>query len=210
MAIRKTVSERIEELGPQVEARIRSYFSLEGMSYPPAELAIIVLKNEKKLEIHASSGESVFKLIKEFPILAASGHLGPKMREGDRQVPEGIYEVDFLNPNSLYHLALKLNYPNKFDRLKAQSDGRFSLGSNVMIHGNQVSSGCIAIGDPAIEDLFILAAQTGINKIKVIIAPVDFRKHGHKGSLALSGLPKWAEELYNNIDQGLTAYSKES
>jgi len=88
--------------------------------------------------------------------------------------------------------------------MKAQQDNRYSPGSNIMIHGNQVSNGCLAIGDQAIEDLFVLAAKVGIEKIKVIIAPFDFRKKDPAKALELPGLPKWAEELYNKISKELT------
>ena len=70
----------------------------------------------------------------EYPILAASGVLGPKLREGDKQVPEGIYGAEALNPNSKFHLSIRLNYPNTFDRRMAQSDGRTQLGGDIMIH----------------------------------------------------------------------------
>jgi murein L,D-transpeptidase YafK len=208
MAARKSLSERLDELSPTVEPRLRDNFSLENISYPPEELCLLVLKEEKVVEVYAKSGSSEFRLVKSYPILAASGHLGPKLREGDRQVPEGIYRVDFLNPNSLYHLSIKLNYPNEFDRLKAQNDNRFSPGSNIMLHGNQVSTGCIAIGDEPIEDLFLLAAKVGIEKIKVIIAPIDFRKQPKEKVLELPGLPKWAGELYKNIEREMNSFTK--
>lgn len=201
--LRKTLDERLAELKDVVQPRLKNYFSDAATVFPPENLLIAAFKEEKVLEVYALNAGKNPVLVKTFPILAASGHSGPKLREGDRQVPEGIYLVDFLNPNSLYHLALKLNYPNEFDRLKAQNDGRFSPGSNIMIHGNQVSNGCLAIGDGPVEDLFVLAAATGIDKIKVIIAPYDFRKSGIEKALALPALPKWAEELYQNIKREL-------
>lgn len=202
---RKTLEERIAEIQDSVEKRLKIAFADAQQTYPPKQLLFVAFKEEKKLEIYAGNSESEIKFVKNYPILAASGHLGPKLREGDRQVPEGIYRVDFLNPNSLYHLSIKLDYPNDFDRLKAQNDNRFSPGSNIMIHGNQVSNGCLAVGDLAIEDLFILSARTGIKNIKVIIAPYDFRKHGLEKAGTLPGLPKWSEELYQKISKELDA-----
>ncbi|MEW6710939.1 MAG: L,D-transpeptidase family protein [Candidatus Riflebacteria bacterium] len=200
MNARKTLEERLAELKPVVEPRLKEYFSLENLQYPPEAMIFAAFKEEKALEVYVKDKRTgKFAMLKTYPLLAASGHPGPKLREGDRQVPEGVYLVDFLNPNSLYHLALKLNYPNEFDHRKAQSDGRFSPGSNIMIHGNQVSNGCLAIGDGPIEDLFLLAAKTGIDKIKVIIAPYDLRKSGIEKAMAITGLPKWAEELYQNL-----------
>jgi murein L,D-transpeptidase YafK len=80
------------------------------VSYPPREVTFIALKQEKKLELWArNSGE--FRFIRDYDIQAASGVAGPKLRQGDRQVPEDIYRIAGLNPNSHYHLSMKLNYP---------------------------------------------------------------------------------------------------
>ncbi|MFN2508264.1 MAG: hypothetical protein ABR589_05780, partial [Chthoniobacterales bacterium] len=89
---------------------------------------------------------------------------------------EGIYRVEGLNPNSRFHLSLRLDYPNGFDRARALAEGRTKLGGQIMIHGDIVSKGCFAMGDPASEDLFVLAALTGIANVRVILTPVDFRK----------------------------------
>lgn len=75
--------------------------------------------------------------IKSYPILAASGSIGPKLRESDMQVPEGVYQIESLNPNSQFHLSLRVNYPNEFDREQARIDGRAQLGGDIMIHGSQ-------------------------------------------------------------------------
>ena len=79
--------------------------------------------------------------------------LGPKLREGDRQVPEGVYTIANMNPNSISHLSLALSYPNDFDRARAAEDGRAdnTLGGSIMIHGGSGSIGCMAVGDEAAE-----------------------------------------------------------
>ncbi len=203
MAQRKTLSERIEELEPAVEKRLASDFAMADLPYPPTWLTLVIFKEQKILEIYAGPQSEQLKLVKTIPVLAASGHLGPKLRDKDRQIPEGIYAIDFLNPNSLYHLSLKLNYPNDFDRLKAQADSRFSPGNNIMIHGNQVSSGCIAIGDEPIEDLFVLAHKVGLPNTKVIIAPFDFRKKSPTDVDMHNIQPDWVPELYEAIEKEL-------
>jgi len=71
--------------------------------------------------------------VADYRITAASGTAGPKLREGDRQVPEGIYRIVGLNPNSRYHLSMKLDYPNAFDRHQAARDGRARPGSDIFI-----------------------------------------------------------------------------
>jgi murein L,D-transpeptidase YafK len=130
-----------------------------------------------------------------------SGVLGPKLKEGDLQVPEGLYRLESLNPNSLYHLALRVNYPNSQDRLWGKQDGRSKLGSDIMIHGNTGSVGCLAMGDEAAEDLFVLAAETGIDHVSIILAPVDFRTRQLPSQM--TSLPPWAGQLYETIRKEL-------
>ena len=74
-----------------------------------------------------------------------------------RQVPDGLYRIDSLNPNSLYHLALHVDYPSADDRARAAQDGRRELGGAIMIHGGAGSDRCLAMGDEAAEDLFVRA-----------------------------------------------------
>ena len=171
----KTIAERVTEFGAIVRERLEPKFRAAGVSYPPRRVTLIGLKRERRLEVHAAGADGVARFICAYPVLAASGRLGPKLREGDRQVPEGIYRVRGLNPNSRFHLSLWIDYPNAFDRARATADRRTNLGGEIMIHGNFVSKGCLAMGDPAAEDLFVLAALTGIENVSVIFAPMDFR-----------------------------------
>ena len=200
----KTVEERVVEFGSVVRERFEPKFRAAGVPYPPNRLALIGLKQERVLEVYASGADDEFKFICSYPVLAASGVLGPKLREGDRQVPEGIYRVRELNPNSLFHLSLWLNYPNEFDLARAAEEGRTEPGSEIMIHGDAKSRGCLAMGDPAAEDLFVLAALTGIENIKVILAPLDFRS-GASPSLP-SASPPWTRQLYETIKNELAKY----
>jgi L,D-transpeptidase catalytic domain len=125
-----------------------------------------------------------------------SGELGPKLREGDRQVPEGVYRITYLNPNSISHLSLALGYPNPFDRLHAEEDGRESaiLGGDIMIHGGARSVGCLAIGDQAAEDLFVLAADSDWEQAVVVVSPVDFRRAALPADHRPD--PEWVNRLY--------------
>jgi murein L,D-transpeptidase YafK len=137
-------------------------------------------------------------LVREYPILGASGNLGPKLQEGDQQVPEGIYELDSLNPNSIFHVSLRVNYPNSYDKARAREDGRKQLGGDIMIHGGHASVGCLAMGDEAAEDLFVLAADTGVDHVRILITPTDFRVHELPERLQ-RGLPKWCKDLYAKL-----------
>ena len=197
----KTVSDRLTEFGNVVHARLEPRFREIGVAYPPRKLVLVGLKQERRLEIWVSDGSHDFRYLKTYPILAASGISGPKLKEGDRQVPEGLYKIESLNPNSRFHLALRVNYPNDFDKEHARSDGRTNLGGDIMIHGGAASIGCLAMGDPAAEDLFVLAAETGIKNISVILSPVDFRVRDLPSNSPPS--PNWTPELYGEIKKAL-------
>lgn len=199
---RKTVQDRLEQYNHTVRERLLPYFETAKISYPPQKVILVGLKQEKILEVWACGEQGRFALIRTYPILAASGRLGPKLREGDRQVPEGLYRIESLNPNSMFHLSLRLNYPNEFDCEQANLENRTNLGGDIMIHGSNVSIGCLAMGDQAAEDLFILAAETGIENITVILSPVDFRK-SNLPEVAHT-LPEWTEALYEQIKQELS------
>jgi hypothetical protein len=170
----KTVAQVIAELSPAVRPRVDFLFQRVKMSYPPEKIAFLAVKDSKVLELWAQNSQQ-WKHITSYDIQAASGGLGPKLQEGDRQVPEGIYRIAALNPNSAYHLSLKLNYPNTFDLKWAKVEGRSKPGSNIFIHGEAVSVGCLAMGNEAIEELFYLADTVGLANVLVIIAPTDPR-----------------------------------
>ena len=172
-------------------------FKSKGISFPPKNLALIAFKDSKELEVWAANEDKFFKLITHYKIKAASGDLGPKLVEGDKQVPEGIYKIEGFNPNSAYHLSMKLNYPNTFDLLHAKNEGRSSPGTNIFIHGKSASIGCLAMGDPVIEKLFYLVHATGLSNTQVIISPTN-------PSLRTLDVPTtspaWVGELYKNIE----------
>ena len=198
--IKRTVGDRLIEFGPAARVRMKGGFTDAGVSYPPSKVTLLILKEERRVEVYArNSGPARFVLA--YPILAASGTAGPKLREGDNQVPEGLYEIESLNPNSAYHVSLRVNYPNAFDRAQAQIDRRIRLGGDIMIHGKDVSIGCVAIGDRAAEDLFTLAADTGLENLKVVLSPIDFRK-GRPLPRQVS-LPPWSDHLYAQIRASL-------
>ena len=198
-----SVEDRLRQYEKDVAHRLRRVLEAKEFSYPLKEFALVAIKDESILQLFGFSSNSPV-LVKEYPILAKSGKLGPKLREGDGQIPEGIYKPTFLNPNSLYHLSIRLNYPNEFDRKRAQRDGRTKLGGDIMIHGKDVSIGCIAIGDPGIEELFCLAARAGLERVKVIIAPTDWRKRPYSEA-AISG-PAWLPELYGTLNAELQKF----
>jgi L,D-transpeptidase catalytic domain len=191
-----TIADRVAQYGPGARARLRPFFAAAGVPYPPERFVLLGLKHERELHLLAAPPGGHLAFIRSYPIWGASGALGPKLREGDRQVPEGIYTIEYLNPNSVAHLSLGLSYPNAYDLARAEEDGRETetLGGAIMIHGGSSSIGCLAIGDAAAEELFVLAADAGWEDAVVVVSPVDFRR---------SGLPAdyrartpWVEDLY--------------
>ena len=198
----KTIEQRLQEYGKTARSRMKPFFERADVPYPPQQLIFLGLKAERLLQVYARAGTNSYHFIRSYPILAASGGPGPKLREGDRQVPEGIYPIESLNPNSRYHLSLRIGYPNAFDRAQAAKETRTHLGGDIMIHGSSVSIGCLAMGDEAAEDLFVLAADTGLKNITVILSPMDFRTNAAIPNA--DSLPPWTASLYTQIKSRLT------
>lgn len=173
----RTVEQVVAALGPTVDRGWASDFKRAGATYPPSRLVMVAFKAERQLDIYAPDAKGQLQRIRRYPILAASGGPGLKLREGDEQVPEGFYRIELLNPNSRFHLSLRVNYPNEEDIARARTEGRdlATLGGDIMIHGGAASIGCLAVGDPAAEDLFVLAHRAGLGNISLLIVPRDLR-----------------------------------
>lgn len=208
MAAPRTVESVVASVGPAARARLRPHFERAGVAYPPARVSLLAFKSERALElwVWAAHGGGP-RFVRRYAVLAASGGPGPKLREGDRQVPEGRYRVLWLNPNSSYHLSLKLDYPNAFDQAQARRAGRTGLGGDIFIHGRAVSIGCLALGDEAIEELFVLAADVGVARVETLIAPVDFRVRELRDDERRPDLP-WLDRLYDELRRALRRYPR--
>lgn len=197
----ESVSNSIEE---RVEERIRYNLNFAGFESYPNEILMVALKEEQLLEVYGVDGDGT-KLIKRYSFTATSGQLGPKLKEGDRQIPEGVYRIEYLNPNSSYYLSMKISYPNEFDKSKTKFSDFKDLGGDIFIHGKAVTIGCVPIGDEAIEEVFILAQNAIMKEIKVIISPWDFRvKHKYPDIESID----WEEELYDLLKSELNMIPK--
>ena len=184
--------------------RLKPNFENINLSDWPEKLLLVGLKEEQQLEVYSKVG-TTFQLLKSYPFTANSGTLGPKLQEGDRQIPEGIYKVQFLHPNSQFYLSMRVNYPNEFDKSKSKFEKESDMGGDIFIHGKAMTIGCIPIGDEGIEELFMLVKHALKNEVKVIISPRDFRIN--------PAFPKiesvdWEEELYQNIATELSMIPK--
>ncbi len=157
---------------------------------------LVAVKDARVLELWARKPGAERGRLRAYPFTAYSGGLGPKLREGDGQIPEGVYGIQYLNPNSRHHLSIKVDYPNAFDRARAKDDGRTRLGGDIFIHGKAVTIGCIPLGDAAIEELFYFVAVAGKAKVRAVIMPVDFRRG--EAAPEFAGIA-WEAELYAAI-----------
>lgn len=200
----RSIESVVSFLGSAARERLRPHFERARVAYPPAAVMLLAFKQERTLELWAKGGGAP-RFVRRYDILAASGGPGPKLREGDRQVPEGRYRVLWLNPNSSYHLSLKLDYPNAFDLAQARRDGRTRLGGDIFIHGRAVSIGCLALGDEAIEEIFTLASDVGVAQVNALIAPVDFRVRELRADERRHDLP-WLDGLYDELRRELRSY----
>jgi murein L,D-transpeptidase YafK len=196
----KSVADRIEETQAAFDRELAPRLTGAGLGLKP-ESVTLFFKDQKVLHLYAGQDVKRLKLIKSYKVTAASGQAGPKLREGDRQVPEGLYRIESLNPNSRYYLSLRVNYPNAEDRAQAGREGRTQLGGDIMIHGSRVSIGCIAIGDEAIAELFHLAAVSDYSRWRLLLAPTDFRSQPFPRDV-LAAAP-WMKNVYDNLKTAL-------
>lgn len=158
----------------RLEARfaIKRLFREAGLRYPAEQIYLRIFKRERVLELWVRpSGGDNFALLKAYDICALAGELGPKRRQGDNQVPEGFYYVDWFNPRSDYLLSLHVDYPNRSDQILGAPD---NLGGDIFIHGGCNSVGCMAVTDEQIKELYWIAVEargTGQQRIPVHIFP---------------------------------------
>ncbi|MBC7886691.1 MAG: hypothetical protein H7Z13_02300 [Ferruginibacter sp.] len=171
----------------KVQDSLKKQFEEKNLQWPPQQLYLRSFKYDRQLEVWVKDdNKSAFKLFKTYKVCMQSGTMGPKRMEGDYQVPEGFYYINEFNPNSNYHLALGLNYPNASDKLLSDS---VHPGNNIYIHGACVSTGCIPITDFPIEELYVMASQVkelGQDFIPVHVFPIKYNVKKSSEYLALA------------------------
>ena len=118
-------------------------------------ILIRAFKKEAEFEIWKQQADGQYTLLKTYPMCRWSGQLGPKVREGDRQVPEGFYTITpgQMNPNSAYYLSFNVGYPNAYDRAHGYS------GGSIMVHGACSSAGCFSMTDEQIAEIYAVARE---------------------------------------------------
>jgi len=168
-------SYKVSDVFSRMEDSVKKQFEKQNLTWPPEAMYIRSFKYDRQLEVWVKgSAKEPYKLFKTYKVCMQSGTMGPKRMEGDYQVPEGFYHINEFNPNSNYHLALGINYPNASDRILSDSD---RPGNSIYIHGNCVSTGCIPISDVPMEELYIIATNVkakGQDFIPVHVFPVRY------------------------------------
>ena len=145
-----TLNKALQPLSGEMVALLEQ----RGMS-KEAPILLRSYKEESELEVWKQDANGIYALLKTYPICRWSGELGPKVKQGDRQAPEGFYTITpgAMNPNSQYYLSFNLGYPNAFDR----SHGR--TGAHLMVHGNCSSAGCYSMTDEQIGEIYALGRE---------------------------------------------------
>ena len=139
-----------QPLSPKILADIQQ----KGM-LKETPILVRIFKEEAELEVWKQTREGRYALLKTYPICRWSGELGPKLKQGDRQAPEGFYTITpgQMNPQSSYYLAFNMGYPNAFDRAHGRT------GSELMVHGDCSSRGCYAMTDEQMGEIYALARE---------------------------------------------------
>src|SRR5215471_18138600 len=147
----RPIARALQPLSPQMLAHLeRNHMPIDS------PILIRLFKEESEVEVWKKDTSGRFALLKTYPICRWSGNLGPKIREGDRQAPEGFYTVkpEQMNPNSHEYLSFNIGYPNAYDRAYGRT------GGNIMVHGGCSSAGCYAVTDEQIAEIYALARES--------------------------------------------------
>jgi murein L,D-transpeptidase YafK len=182
----------------ELSAEMRAELSQKNM---PIESPMLVrlFKQEAELEVWKQDAAGRFELLKTYPICRWSGELGPKIREGDRQAPEGFYTITpaQMNPNSQFYLSFNMGYPNAFDKAWGRT------GAHLMVHGDCSSRGCYAMTDDQIGEIYALARESffggqrafQVQALPFRFTPTNFAKHRNNPNM-----PFW-RMLKDGVDQ---------
>jgi murein L,D-transpeptidase YafK len=189
--------EAINRVRPKLEAALKTKKLRYG-----APIFIRIFKESRTLQVWIKSDDD-FEHFKTFEICTyGSGELGPKIKHGDGQAPEGFYFLTpkSLNPLSNFHLSLNLGYPNEYDRIHKRT------GSALMVHGECVSIGCYAMTNPGIEEIYALAdaaLRNGQRGLGVHIFPFRMTVE----NMGKHSKSNWIE-FWKNLKEGYDYFEK--
>lgn len=185
---------------------LKKKLNKKAINIAAANIFIRAFKKEEIVEVWAKNKEDgFFKKIIKYSFCKNSGTLGPKRKEGDRQIPEGFYFINRFNPKSNFYLSLGLNYPNASDLILSDKE---SPGSDIFIHGGCQTVGCIPITDEKIMELYVLvneAKKNGQMKIPVHIYP--FKMTDSKMGKCAELFPQH-KMFWKNLQRGYSYFEK--
>ena len=200
--------DRVKTAYKEKETLVKELFSSKGMDVSSSDLFFRVFKKEAQFEVWAKKkGQDKFVLITTYPICASSGISGPKRKQGDGQVPEGFYEINYFNPSSNFYLSLGVSYPNASDRILGEKG---NLGGEIFIHGNCVTIGCMPITDDKIKELYLMAVEAkngGQQHINVHIFPCRMNETSMK-SLEMQYADPKLHSFWKNIQKGYAFFEE--
>src|ERR1700733_5853645 len=185
----------MKELSPEM-------LTLLDQKNMPKESPILlrIFKEESELEVWKQDSTARYELVKVYPICRWSGGLGPKVKEGDRQAPEGFYPITpgLMNPNSSYYLAINIGFPNAFDKANGYS------GAFLMIHGDCSSRGCYAMTDEQIGEIYSLAREAFLGGQKAFqvqaypfrMTPANLARHRNNPNMAFWKMIKVGDDHF--------------
>lgn len=191
------------------EAAVTAMLKKQGIGLNTLNILLVAYKAERQMELYARNiGEAGYRKIAVYDICALSGQLGPKRQEGDRQVPEGFYNINVFNPSSNYYLSLGINYPNQADLKKTAFD---NPGGNIFIHGACVTIGCLPMTDDKIKEIYLYAVQarhSGQQQIPVYIFPFRMTAENMTAYQKAYVGRKELMPFWNNLKTGFDAFQK--
>lgn len=193
---------RAIEAAARVKPELEAALSEQGLKFG-APIFIRIFKEESELEVWiendaAAEPNDRWKLFRTYEICRWSGDLGPKLKEGDRQAPEGFYFVvpSRMNPQSRYHLAFDMGFPNEYDQAHDRT------GSYLMVHGNCVSIGCYAMTDEKIEEIYTLAdAAMSAGQTYFRVHAFPFRMTDERMETEWNTKAEWID-FWKNLKEG--------
>ncbi|WP_075603230.1 L,D-transpeptidase family protein [Saccharicrinis aurantiacus] len=200
---------RVRTAYAEKEAGVIKLLTEKSVEIEKLEIYLRAFKYEKEIELWArNKGEKKFKLIKIYDVCRTSGRLGPKRKEGDFQIPEGFYHIDAFNPASSYYLSMRINYPNKSDRILGYKQ---KLGGNICIHGNCVTIGCLPITDNEIKELYLFcieAKDCGQSNIPVTVYPARLTNNNYKNLVEKYNSEKDKVNLWTDLKAAYDKFSE--
>ncbi len=184
---------------------LKNHLQQHQINLTSNEIFLRAFKKEKTLELWSKNkSDSQFVFIQSYPFCVLSGMLGPKRRQGDGQVPEGVYHINRFNPQSNFYLSLGINYPNASDKILGTSNP----GGDIFIHGSCVSIGCIPITDNRIKELYVYcveARNNGQQQIPVHIFPARLSQN-QLGELLKSTQDIQLQAFWQNLQPVYTMF----